>query len=132
MSRQLFFYGVLIGAIAPPPVLRLLAGIGPGRPATARGLLFAVDDPDGAHPAMIPGGGIVTGMLHTAGSVDITGLDAFEGADYRRSPIRVRCDGVEVEAEAYLWVAATGGLETIPDGDFAGWLAASGRAPIGH
>ena len=108
------------------------AGIGPGRPATARGTLYAVDDPEGAHPAMVVGGGCVRGMLHEAGSVDLVGLDAFEGADYRRSPIAASCEGEEVAAEAYIWVAGTDGLEPITDGDFARWLAGSGLAPIGH
>ncbi|WP_162935713.1 gamma-glutamylcyclotransferase family protein [Tsuneonella amylolytica] len=132
MRRPLFFYGVLIADIAPPRVQRLLAGIGPGRPATARGTLYAVDDPEGAHPAMTEGEGTVRGMLHEAGSVDLAGLDAFEGADYRRSPIVAECEGEAVAAEAYVWVSDTDGLEPIPDGDFARWLAGSGLAPIGH
>jgi gamma-glutamylcyclotransferase (GGCT)/AIG2-like uncharacterized protein YtfP len=129
---HLFFYGVLIAEIAPPPVQRLLAGIGPGRPATARGKLYAVADPAGAHPAMVAGDGAVSGVVHEAGSVDLAGLDAFEGADYVRTPIRVNSEGEAIEAHAYLWVAPTDGLEPIPDGDFARWLAASGLAPIGH
>jgi gamma-glutamylcyclotransferase (GGCT)/AIG2-like uncharacterized protein YtfP len=129
---QLFFYGVLIAEIAPPPVQRLLAGIGPARPATVRGLLYAVDDPKGAHPAMVAGDGVVKGMLYEAGSVDLAGLDAFEGENYARCPIVTLCDGEPVEAEAYLWVAPVEQLDTIPDGDFARWLAESGRAPIGH
>jgi len=132
MRRPLFFYGVLIADIAPPPVQRLLAGIGPGRPATARGTLYAVDDPEGAHPAMTAGDGKVRGMLHEAGSVDLAGLDAFEGEDYRRSAIVAECAGEEIAAEAYVWVAGTQRLEPIPDGDFARWLADSGLAPIGH
>lgn len=128
----LFFYGVLIAGIAPPPVQRLLAGIGPGRPATARGTLFAIDEPDGAHPAMIAGEGIVRGVLHEAGSVDLAALDAFEGADYLRSPLMVLCEGEEIAAQAYVFVGPTDGLEPIPDGDFARWLAASGLDPIGH
>lgn len=128
----LFFYGVLIAEIAPPPVQMLLVGLGPGRPATARGDLFGVDDPAGAHPAMVPGEGIVTGVLHEAGNVDLIGLDAFEGADYARRPIVVTCEGQDIVAEAYIWVAPTDGLEPIPDGDFARWLTQTGRPPIGH
>ena len=37
-----------------------------------------------------------------------------------------------VQAEAYIWIAPTTGLAPIPDGDFARWLARSGRPPIGH
>ncbi|ANY19115.1 AIG2-like family protein [Tsuneonella dongtanensis] len=132
MSRFLFFYGVLIGDIAPPPVQRLLAGIGPGRPATVTGTLYAVDDPAGAHPALVAGGGTVKGMLYAAGSVDLAALDAFEGEDYARTPVVAQCGGERIEAQAYLWIAPTDGLEPIPDGDFARWLSASGRPPIGH
>lgn len=130
--RYLFFYGVLVAEIAPPPVQRLLARIGPGRPATVRARLFAVDEPAGAHPAMVPGDGEVRGVLHEAGAVDLPALDAFEGPDYRRGPVSAICDGTAVEAEAYIWVAPTTGLAPIPDGDFARWLARSGRPPIGH
>lgn len=131
MSR-LFFYGVLIAEIAPPSVRRLLSGIGPGRPATTRGRLFAVDDPDGAHPALVAGDGVVAGVLHEADAVDLAGLDAFEGAAYVRTEITVHCDGEDLPADAYIWIASTDGLEPIPDGDFARWLAASGRPAIGH
>ena len=130
VERHLFFYGVLMAGIAPPPVRRLLAGLGRGRPATSRGRLFAVDEPGGAYPAMVPGDGLVRGMLHEAGAVDLAGLDAFEGSDYARTAITVRCEGEDRTAEAYIWIAATQGLEPIPDGDFARWLAASGRRPI--
>lgn len=129
---HLFFYGVLIADIAPPPVQRMLAGIGPGRPATARGTLYAVAIPAGAHPAMVSGTGAVKGMLHETGAVDLSGLDAFEGAQYMRSRIVATCEGEQVEAEAYLWIAGTEGLEPIADGDFGRWLADSGRPPIGH
>lgn len=129
---HLFFYGVLIADIAPPPVRKLLAGLGPGRPATVRGDLYGVDDPEGAHPAMVPGNGVVKGVLHEAGSVDLAGLDAFEGADYARRPVVATCEDQDVAAEAYIWVAPTAGLAPIADGDFARWLAQSGRPPIGH
>lgn len=132
MTTRLFFYGVLIAEIAPPPVQKLLAGLGPGRPATTRGDLFAVADPEGAHPAMVPGDGVVKGMLHEAGTVDLAGLDAFEGTDYARQTITATVSGEDVAAEAYVWVAPVAGLAPIPDGDFARWLAASGLAPIGH
>ncbi len=132
MTRHLFFYGVLLTEIAPPPVKRLLAGIGAGRPATAGGTLWAVDDPAGAHPAMTMGNGVVKGALHEAGTVDLAGLDAFEGAAYARTPITVQCEGEAVSAEAYIWVAPTDGLEPISDGDFARWLRESDRPPIGH
>lgn len=132
MTAHLFFYGVLIAEIAPPPVQELLAGLGPGRPAIAQGDLFAVVNPADAHPAMVPGEGEVKGVLHEAGTVDLAGLDVFEGADYCRQQVSVSCAGETVAADAYVWVGSTAGLEPIADGDFARWLAESGLAPIGH
>jgi gamma-glutamylcyclotransferase (GGCT)/AIG2-like uncharacterized protein YtfP len=132
LSGRLFFYGVLMGEVAPPPVRLLLAGLGPGRGASAQGDLFAVDEPLGAHPAMVAGKGRVRGIVHDAGSVDLAALDLFEGDAYARRPIRVTAeDGETIEAEAYLWLGATTDLEPIPDGDFARWLRASGKPAIG-
>lgn len=121
---HLFFYGLLQGDVAPGPVRELLAGIGPGLPATARGKLYAVRDDTGAFPAMIEGEGEVRGMLHEAGSVDLAALDAFEGAEYRR--IEIEVSGGQV-AQAYLWAGPVDGLEPIPHGDFARWLRETGH-----
>ena len=141
MVQHLFFYGVLIGEVAPPRVRQLLAGIGPGQPATVPGRLYAIPDPRGAYPVMLPGAGIVHGRLHEAGSVDLAGLDAFEGVDphdplageYRRVAVMARlADGREVAAQAYLWNReVTAALVPLPAGDFARWLAGSGHAPFG-
>lgn len=138
---KLFFYGVLMGEVAPPRVQAMLRGIGPGEPASMRGLLYAVADPEGAHPAMIPGEGVVHGRLHAAGRVDLAALDAFEGYDpanptageYRREAVTVRCaDGREAQAEAYFWNRPVDRrLSPIAGGDFAAWLAESGLRPIG-
>lgn len=132
MTRCLFFYGVLIPELTPPPVRALLAGLGPGVAATAGGLLYAVDDSLGAHPAMVAGESPVLGVLHQAGSVDLVALDRFEGADYRRAPVAVTtAQGEEQVADAYLWLGSTDTLELIPDGDFARWLRESGKPAFG-
>lgn len=132
MNRYLFFYGVLIAELAPPPVRALLAGLGPGVSATARGLLYAIDEPAGVHPAMVAGEGTVRGMLHEAGGVDLAALDRFEGADYRREPVAVATEeGQEQSADAYVWLRSTAALEVIPDGDFARWLRESGKPAFG-
>jgi gamma-glutamylcyclotransferase (GGCT)/AIG2-like uncharacterized protein YtfP len=120
---QLFFYGILRGDVAQGPVRDLLAGIGPGVPATANGTLYAVRHDAGSYPAMVAGEDEVRGMLHEAGTVDLARLDAFEGAEYRRSDIEV---GAGQAAQAYLWVGSIDGLEPIAHGDFARWLRENG------
>jgi gamma-glutamylcyclotransferase (GGCT)/AIG2-like uncharacterized protein YtfP len=109
--------------VAHGPVRDLLAGIGPGVPASARGSLYAVRNEAGAYPAMVAGEGEVRGMLHEAGSVDLAALDVFEGAEYRRAEIEV--EGGQT-AQAYLWVGSTDGLEPIAHGEFARWLRENG------
>lgn len=125
---RLFFYGILQGNVAQGPVRELLAGIGPGVPATARGALYAVRDAKGAYPAMVAGDGEVRGVVHEAGSVHLAALDAFEGAEYVRTDIDVTAEGRQLGAQAYLWAGSTEGLEPIPHGAFARWLRETGLA----
>lgn len=130
---RLFFYGVLREGLGDWP---FLAGIGPGRAATTSGALFAIADPQGWYPALRhgqgPGWTEVVGTLHDARGVDLAAVDAFEGADYARRPIPVRCAGETLGAEAYLWAAPLPpGAPPIAHGDFARWLAETGHAPFG-
>jgi len=83
---HLFFYGVLRPDVAQWPFLE---GLGAGLPATTRGALYAIPDPDGWYPAMLPGTGLVHGACHEVGAVDLAAVDAFEGADYAR--VEVEC-----------------------------------------
>ncbi|WP_162290990.1 gamma-glutamylcyclotransferase family protein [Erythrobacter colymbi] len=123
----LFVYGVLREGLGDWP---FLAGIGPGRAATATGALFAIPDPHGGYPALVPGEGTVTGAVHACAGVDLAAVDAFEGADYTRRPIPVRCGGETIMAEAYLWAAPLPPqAEPVAHGDFARWLAETGRSP---
>jgi len=142
---KLFFYGVLMDHVARGDVRDRLAGLGPGQPATAVGRLYAVPDPQGWYPALMydagsPDGhqpGLVHGMLHDSGQVDLAALDRFEGVDprdphagdYRRAEISVTtADGQAVLAFAYLWNhRLTGNLVHLPLGDFALWLRQSGQ-----
>lgn len=131
---QLFVYGVLREGLGDWP---FLAGIGPGRAATTSGDLFAISDPQGWCPALRhgqgPGWGTVTGTLHDARILDWAAVDAFEGPDYTRRPIPVRCGGETITAHAYLWTAPLpAGAPRIAHGDFARWLAETGRAPFGR
>ncbi|MCP5395552.1 MAG: gamma-glutamylcyclotransferase [Sphingomonadaceae bacterium] len=139
---KLFFYGVLMGDVAPPRVQELLAGIGPGQPATVRGTLYAVPDPRGAYPVLLPGSGLVHGRLHEAGRVNIAALDRFEGVDpddplageYRREEVEaLDAGGARHAVQAYLWNREPDArLERVASGDFASWLAQSGQRAFGH
>jgi len=148
VGSHLFFYGVLLGEVASARIGALLAGLGPGRPAVARGTLYAVQIPRGWYPVLLACDGASTGeagqpvrgMVHEAGSVDIAALDRFEGFDpadarageYRRAPISVTPDGdPPLMAQAYLYNHAPApAFERIPHGDFARWLRETGRQPF--
>jgi len=143
-GRHLFFYGVLLGEVASARIGAMLAGLGPGRPAVARGTLYAVQIPSGWYPVLLAGEGPaahpIRGMVHEAGSVDIAALDRFEGVDsadphageYRREPISITpYDAAPLMADAYLYNHAPApAFEPIPHGDFARWLRETGRKPL--
>lgn len=132
---NLFFYGVLRADVAQWP---FLAGLGRGQPATTRGTLHAIPDPNGWYPALTPGEGIVHGVSHEAGAVDIAAIDAFEGTDYER--VEIVCEWVpspanapvvQSRADVYMWVAPMPeDAQPIAHGDFARWLADTGNAPL--
>jgi len=141
---HLFFYGVLIGDLASERIAAMLSGIGPGRPAATSGLLYAVPDPTGWYPVLLPGEGaaipMVRGMVHQSGTVDLAMLDRFEGIDtdnpragaYRREPIRITPEvGEPLMADAYLYNHEPAAeFEPIAHGDFARWLRETGRKPL--
>lgn len=123
----LFLYGVLRAADAGP----LLAGLGPGWSATVPGELWALPDPRGWYPALLPGEGTVQGMLHEAGDVDLAALDAAKAPEYRRRDVTVTSGSGELPAMAWLYTAdLPDGAEPVPDGDFTAWLADTGRTPF--
>lgn len=129
----LFLYGVLRADIAGEKVEPLLTGLGPGWSATVPGELWAIPDPQGWYPALLPGDGAdvgtVQGMLHEAGDVDLAALDAFEGPDYQRTAVTVTSASGELPAMAWRYTAELpDGAEPVPDGDFAAWLAETGRS----
>lgn len=126
---QLFVYGVLREGLGDWP---FLAGLGPGLAATTRGALFGIADSAGWYPALLPGDGTVTGAVHPCDNVDLAAVDAFEGTDYIRRPIPVRCAGETLVAEAYLWAGSLPpGAPQIVHGDFARWLAETGHPAFG-
>ena len=142
--KHLFFYGVLLAEVASERITAMLVGLGPGRSATAPGMLYAVPDARGWYPVLLPaeqfGNGFVRGMVQEAGSVDFAALDRFEGVDphdprageYRREPIRVAPEaGEPLMADAYLYNREPEPtFEQIPHGDFARWLRETGRAAL--
>ncbi|AOL22193.1 putative conserved protein YtfP, gamma-glutamylcyclotransferase (GGCT)/AIG2-like family [Erythrobacter litoralis] len=127
---HLFFYGVLREGVGDWP---FLAGLGMGSQASVQGALFAIPDAGGWYPALVltrAGHAVnVVGSLHEAGDVDLAVIDAFEGPQYERMAVPV--DGWEAggsEAFAYVWTGdLPDGAEPIPHGDFAAWLAETGR-----
>jgi gamma-glutamylcyclotransferase (GGCT)/AIG2-like uncharacterized protein YtfP len=126
---QLFFYGVLREGLGDWP---FLAGIGPGRAATTSGIIFAIPDAAGWYPALLPGDGVVQGAIHDRGGADLAAMDEFEGSRYRRQEVLVTVGARLVTAQAYLWIdALPTGAEPIAHGDFARWLADTGRKPLG-
>jgi len=135
-SLRFFFYGTLLASADNPVARDIHRRLGPGRPGTARGTLHAIADPGGWYPALVPGDGEVTGMVHAAGAgfgaADLAVLDAYEGGEYRRVEIAVRCGGERLAAQAYLYDAPLPpGARALPDGDFAGFLSREGRRGYG-
>jgi len=128
MAAHLFVYGVLREGLGDWP---FLAGMGPGREATTTGAIFAIPDPAGWYPALVAGEGTVIGALRECGAVDMAAVDAFEGPDYARRAVAVALGQETVTADAYLWTAPLpAGHVRIEHGDFARWLAETGRRPI--
>jgi gamma-glutamylcyclotransferase (GGCT)/AIG2-like uncharacterized protein YtfP len=87
LIRTLFFYGVLMPGLVSGRMAELVALLGPPRPATVSGRLFAVPDPRGHYPVMVATAGAerVSGAMlapgPSFGAVELAELDAFEGFD---------------------------------------------------
>ncbi len=130
---HLFFYGVLREGVGDWP---FLAGLGLGSPATTQGALFAIPNPAGWFPALVPTQARyatnVHGTIHDASAVDLAAVDAFEGRDYARQPVSV--DGWsgfgDAVAEAYIWQGELPpDAQPISHGDFVLWLEETGNRP---
>jgi len=112
---RLFFYGTLMRGSCNPVASALHERLGPAVPARAAGRLFALPDPEGWYPALVPDadGPAVQGHVHEAlpgfGPADLAAADAWEGCrsdgtgDYRREPIVVSTAQGPVCAHAYVW-----------------------------
>lgn len=146
MIRPLFFYGVLLPGLVSGRMAELVALLDPGCPATVGGRLYAVPDPRGHYPVLVPdpGAGRVKGRLHRPamgfGEAELAEMDAFEGfvpgdparSDYLRCGVTAAlADGRDVVCETYVWNRAIDpGFIPIGSGDFAAHLAASGARAL--
>ena len=142
---RFFFYGTLIAGSGNEALAGLhdtLACVGP---AAAHGRLYAIRDPGGWYPALLPGPGLVHGMLYESlprfGRRELARMDAYEEFDvrrpaaslYRRRAIGIRRSGASVVgAQSYVYNRALPlGASRIADGDFHGWLVRTGAAAFG-
>jgi gamma-glutamylcyclotransferase (GGCT)/AIG2-like uncharacterized protein YtfP len=101
----------------------------------AQGRLWAVPDPEGWYPALLPGEGRVTGMLHRPLAIFdvamLAAMDRYEGEAYRRLPITVTLASGAVRAQAYVWQGALpAGAVALEDGDFAAFSREAARPLI--
>ena len=133
---RLFIYGTLLDGLAHGEAARLVAGLPPGEPASVAGGLRLVEEPLGCYPVLVPGveGRVIGQVIDCPDDPTwLAELDAYEGPDYGRWMVTAQLkDGTEVEAAAYIClIVDTGGLEPVPHGDFARFIAESGRSVFG-
>lgn len=132
---RLFFYGTLIAG-GPPNVRRAVGKLRDSGAARIAGALYAIPDPEGWYPALVDGAATVHGRLYEAppafDEADLAALDAYEDCDlddpagslYLRVPLAIG-------AQAYRFnQPLPEGARTIPDGDFAAWIAREGLRPF--
>ncbi|MFT4057745.1 MAG: gamma-glutamylcyclotransferase family protein [Novosphingobium sp.] len=120
---KLFFYGTLRPDADTPMARWVAARLVRTEPGRVPGRLYAVRDPRGWYPALVPGSGRVGGVLCELQlrPGDLARLDAYEGREYRRLALPVRTSAGRVTAQAYIW------RKGLPDGrpigaDFVEWL----------
>ena len=144
MARCFFFYGTLMAGGGNAVAKAAHAKLGAGRAGTVAGRLYAIADPQGWYPALLPGAGRVAGFVYAAGpefgADDLAALDGYElfypddpaGSEYRRGEVAVTlADGAEASAEAYLYARALPeGAVLIEGGNFAAFLAETGAKPF--
>ena len=140
LPDRFFFYGTLMAGSGHPVARRLHVRLQPLGRATVPGALFAIPDPQGWYPALLPGEGQVHGTLHAAGpdfaTQDLAAIDAFEDFDpadpagslYCRIALPVSPEGgAAVEAQVYRYNRPLPeGALAIPGGDFAAFVRTRG------
>lgn len=138
---RFFFYGTLLHGAGNAAAEAVHARLGPGLAATVGGRLFALPDPAGWYPALLPDprGPPVHGMVYRTmpefAAADLAAIDAWEDCrpdgrgEYRREALPVTSAGLGLLAQAYLYNAPLpSGAEPIPGGDFGAFLAQRGLA----
>ncbi|HZU62290.1 MAG TPA: gamma-glutamylcyclotransferase family protein [Novosphingobium sp.] len=146
LPLRFFFYGTLMGghgnagAQVVAAHMRLLGA------ARAPGRLVGLEEGGGWYPALLPdaGGGQVAGRLYEAlpgfGAAQLAAIDRYElcfpedpgVSEYCRALVPVAWAGGQGEAQAYLYARALPpGALPIAGGDFARWLADTGRRAFG-
>jgi gamma-glutamylcyclotransferase (GGCT)/AIG2-like uncharacterized protein YtfP len=141
---RLFLYGTLLQGGCNPVAIALHRHLATGVPARAWGRLFALPDPAGWYPALVPdpAGPAVHGMVHAARATfcaqHLAAIDAYEdcrsdgSGEYRREPVVVATGAGECLAEAYIYNASLpAGARPVPGGDFRAFVAEHGLACFG-
>lgn len=137
---RFFFYGTLMAGSRNPVARALHAKLRALGPATTRGSLFAIPDPQGWFPAMLPGEEVVHGALYEAladfDAEDIARIDAYETCDpahpetslYRRGHLDITtADGTCHAVQAYHFIQPLpAGAIPIAGGNFTAWQAERG------
>lgn len=135
---RFFFYGTLLDGSDNPVARAIHALLEPEGPATVRGSLFAVPDPTGWFPALVPGDGPVHGRSYRArpgfSAADLARMDAYEDYSpaepaaslYLRAELELAGGGT---AQAYLFnQPLPAGSVPIAHGDFRRWLNETSHA----
>lgn len=136
---RFFFYGTLIDATANAMARRVHEWMRAIGPATISGSLFAVPDPDGWYPLLLPGSGTVHGVVCEAGGsfgpTELAMLDAYESFDPADEPasLYVRREVLTSIGPAQAYLSS----QPLPDdaiairnGDFRKWLEETGHSPF--
>ncbi|MBM3595606.1 MAG: gamma-glutamylcyclotransferase [Alphaproteobacteria bacterium] len=136
-AMRFFFYGTLLEGSGNAVARALQGRLRPVAPASVKGALFAIPDPHGWYPALVPDGqgtvqGTVSEALASFTDADLARMDALEDYDPARPDLSlyvrraVMLDGGG-EAQAYVWNRPLpGDAIRIPQGDFRRWLAETG------
>ena len=135
---RLFFYGTLLQGTGNRVAVALHRHLAKGRPATTHGRLYALPDPGGWYPALLPDPAAppVHGMVHESLASFAPGLlaevDAYEGCtgstgEYRRESIGIATAEGAILAEAYVYnVPLPPGAVALPHGSFPRFIAEGG------
>jgi hypothetical protein len=128
---RFFFYGTLIDAADTPMARWLRPRLLGVRTASVAGRLVAIPSPEGWYPALLrarPGQRVHGTCCELALSrPELSRLDRYEGAEYRRFTARARGPDGMVAVQLYRWRgAAPAGAEPVPAGNFLLWLQENG------